>query len=164
MTARRDGEHEDAVGERQAIAHAQKQPGDVAVTRHEVQQPRKAVEGRVGGDQQHERGRHLHEAVGDAAADAVMCDLGQHRLVATGAGAVEMSDEHDADEHRDQQPDHDTDRVWRACAGLREAGTPGTAFEITSIPVIAVAPEAKARSTSSTPRPRLRGEAPAGPG
>ena len=77
---RGDGEHEDAVAEREAIAHAQEQPGDVAVASHEVQQPRKAVERRVGGHQQHQRGRHLHEAVGDAAADAGVRDLREHRL------------------------------------------------------------------------------------
>ncbi len=43
-----------------------------------------------------------------------------------------------------------TVRVWRACLACGGRKT-GTAFEITSIPVIAVAPEANARSRSSTP-------------
>ena len=40
----------------------------------------------------------------------------------------------------------------------------GTAFEITSIPVIAVAPEANARSTSSTPTASIAGWGAAGQG
>jgi hypothetical protein len=43
-----------------------------------------------------------------------------------------------------------TPSVWRACAASGGRNT-GTALEITSIPVIAVAPEANARNTSSTP-------------
>ena len=147
---RGDGEHEDAVAEREAIAHAQEEPRDVAVASHEVQQPREAVERRVRGDQQDKRGRQLHEAIGNAVADAGMRDLGEHRLAATRGGAVEVRDEHDADEHRDQQPDHDA-RASAGRASPRGGRNTGTAFEITSIPVIAVAPDANARSTSRTP-------------
>jgi len=60
---RRDGENDDAGGEREAISHAQEHPGSEAVTRHEVQQARKSVEGGIGRHQQYERGRHLHERV-----------------------------------------------------------------------------------------------------
>ncbi len=68
-----------------------------------------AVEGGVRGDEQDQRGRELHVAVQDAAADAVAGDLGEHGLAAR-AGAVEMGDEHDAGEHRHQQADHDRQR------------------------------------------------------
>ena len=149
MIARRDREHEDAVGEREPVAHAQEQPRDVAVTCHEIQQPWKAVERRVGGHEQHERRRDLHEGVGDSAADAVVRDLGEHRLLSPGVAPSKCATS-TTPTNIETSSTINTVRVWRACRACGGWNT-GTAFEITSIPVIAVAPEAKARSTSSTP-------------
>jgi len=118
----------------------------VPVARHEIEQSGQPVERRVGRKQQHERGRCLHEAVEDAAADRVMRKLRQHRLVGTGTTASSLVSATTPANivTRRKIIQLSEARALRQATGLKA----GTALDIASIPVIAVAPEEKARSKS----------------
>ncbi len=106
-------EHDDAVGEREAVAHPQEQARGGVVAGEEEQQPGEVREGGVGGEQQHERGGGLHVAVQHAVAEAAVGELGEHGLRGLRHDPVELDQDDGADEHHHEQAHHPRQRGAR---------------------------------------------------
>ena len=106
-------ENDDSTVEGQAVAHPQKCTWGLTVARKKEQDAREVVVGGVGGEEQHQRGGDLGEAIQRAVAEAAMGELGENCLAAGGDDPVQVRQDDDAGEHGDQQRDHPDERRAR---------------------------------------------------